>query len=688
MPNRPYGSDAKLSGDSLVKDDRQMAFYETDNYSHANLSMRIDHSFPEQFVDSLSQLEVFNKHLFRPNTYLHKWWARRCGTTFRAILKQFVPFEEGQDYYAPGGLEGKTVLDPMMGGGTILHEAIRLGANVIGADIDPIPIVQARASLTQAELSNLQTSFEEFFAALQGHLGHYFQTECHVCSRGSEIQYTLHGIGKRCSCRYVVQIDQLTLRQEEGRIIVIDPHTWAVSSDHEAASFAEKSPTLVSKNDKLCPDCGEKYAELLEIPFYSRYVPIAIAANCQEHGQFFRSPSTLDLARIEQADQRRQELDFGDPESFIVGDGPKSGDLLRHAIPSYLDVFSSRQLLYLHHAIRLLAGYGGIEKLNLGTLISTSLEFNSMLCGYKGWYKRRPGAIRHVFALHAYSLQYTALENNPVNPQRASGNLRQLFHDRIERGRLWALSPIERRINEHGKTELVRIPGEMDYGVEAFDQSSLADGQRKFLLIQGDSCSLPIENNSVDLVITDPPYYDNVQYTDLAAFFRVWLTRLLPESANWKYDESRVAVATHRTDDCNQFMGSLSGIFAECIRVLKPQNGRMVFTFHHWDPVAWADLTVALKLSGFILKNAYVVQSEHPISVHIRNLRSIKHDCVLVLAPCYNTPSANWMPVKEFADEESEQFCRNCAATLGWLLENELTHLETVDIWRRLIKGD
>lgn len=46
-----------------------------------------------------------------------------------------------------------------------------------------------------------------------------------------------------------------------------------------------------------------------------------------------------------------------------------------------------------------------------------------MLCGYKGWYKRRPGAIRHVFALHAYSFQYTVLENNPVNPRKSSGNL-------------------------------------------------------------------------------------------------------------------------------------------------------------------------------------------------------------------------------------------------------------------------
>lgn len=51
----------------------------------------IDNYFPEEEANKLSGLESYNKHLFRPNTYLHKWWARRSGTTFRYILKQLVP---------------------------------------------------------------------------------------------------------------------------------------------------------------------------------------------------------------------------------------------------------------------------------------------------------------------------------------------------------------------------------------------------------------------------------------------------------------------------------------------------------------------------------------------------------------------------------------------------------------------
>ncbi len=81
-------------------------------------SRRIDAQFPERFVDRLSWQEVLNKRLFRPNTYLHKWWAHRCGSAFHTILKQFVPSAERADYYAAGGLEGLTVLARGDGHGT------------------------------------------------------------------------------------------------------------------------------------------------------------------------------------------------------------------------------------------------------------------------------------------------------------------------------------------------------------------------------------------------------------------------------------------------------------------------------------------------------------------------------------------------------------------------------------------
>ena len=687
--NQTYTSPSPVS-DGTIREGRQMAMDELARAAQPGHSLEIDRAFPEGFVDELSRREVFNKHLFRPNTYLHKWWARRCGTMFRAILKQFAPDADRRDYYAPGGLEGKTVLDPMMGGGTTLHEAIRLGANVIGADIDPIPIVQARASLSRASLPSLRTSFERLHSDLYDSLGNYFKTECPTCQATVDSQYTLHGLRKTCACGEVTQIDQYVLRQESDRVVKICPVCRQIHSG-ESDRCAECAGVgwdgqLIIKSQESCADCGHEYSELRDLSYYARFTPVAIAATCIEHGFFFRSPGERDLIRIEQSEGLRAELDFGPVEDFEIMDGPKSGDLINHGVGSYLDLFSSRQLLYINHAIQALNECNGIEKLNLAMLVSASLEFNSMMCGYKGWYKRRPGAIRHVFALHAYSFPYTALENNPVNPRRSSGNLQILFRDRIERGRKWASLPVERRIGENGKTELVKILGESDSGDEVFSQADLSRDRQKFRLIQGDSRRLPIDSRSMDLIVTDPPYYDSVQYSDLAAFFRVWLSRLLPDEAEWNYDESGSAVET-KEGNAGGYMAALSAIFAECARTLKPRYGRMVFTYHHWDPSAWAELTIALGDAGFRLKNAYVVFSEHPISVHIRNLNSIKHDSILVLALDDGESSSGvWSPPERIDTTDSETFCRMCAAALGWILENESSPSEIHAIWEALIR--
>ena len=659
----------------------------TEALEKAGHSVQTDCAFPEQFVDALSRQEVFNKHLFRPNTYLHKWWARRCGSTFRTILKQFAPDARRRDYYAAGGLEGKVVLDPMMGGGTTLHEAIRMGANVIGADIDPIPIVQARASISRAMLSDLRVAFNCFYDALYGSLGHYFETECPICTATTDIRFSLYGVRKQCACREVVQVEQYVLRQDDTQAIRINPYSGCIINSIDVSDIDSTLANVIAKGDKQCPSCGQQYEALIELPFYARYAPVAIAGVCAQHGAFYRTPNESDLARINAADKRRGELDFGALEDFAVSDGPKSADLLRHNVTSYLDVFSSRQLLYLHDAIEQLRRYVGVARINLGVLVSTSLEFNSMLCGYKGWYQRRPGAIRHTFALHAYSLQYTALENNPVNPRRSSGNLRQLFNDRIERGRKWAALPVERRINADGKSKLVKINGETDDGVEVFDEIALTVGRGRFRLIQGDSQDLPIASNSVDIVVTDPPYYDSVQYGNLAEFFRVWLARLLPDAAEWNYDASRSAVVAKAGNGDSSFMTALAGIFTECRRVLKQADGRMVFTFHHWDADAWAELTIALKSAGFRLMSAYVVYSEHPISVHIRNLNSIRHDCILTLVPDAGSPVTPWAPVANIDTDDSERFCRQCGAALGWLLGSDLAPAEIRDTWKRLMRG-
>ena len=650
--------------------------------------LSIDKHFDIEFANEIAHIESFNKHLYRPNTYLHKWWARRCGSTFRLILKCLVEREGQRDYYSPGGLEGKTILDPMMGGGTTLHEAIRMGASVIGADLDPIPVLQARASLSSLPLTVLEKAFASLYKKLREQLSSFYVTSCPICQQEAEAKFTLYGLKRFCNCGPVLFVDSTLLRHEpDGATVSICPHCMAIAGGKKPCScdgLAGKPRwPLREKGAKTCPTCQSAYRDFNELPLYQRYSPVAIMGCCHDHDLFFRQPSPADRAVIERADEVRAALDFGDSNDFAVNRGPKSIDLIRHGVSSYLELFTSRQLLYLRRAIDLMPQFEPTIRLNLALLVSTSLEFNSILCGYKGGDERRPGAVRHTFSHHAYSFPHTALENNPLFPGKTSGTLQGLFHSRIRKARQWALRPKEKWI-ENKKGTFIELQGEVDAGIEVSDPAALHLGNRRFLLRQGSSVSLDLESNSVDYVVTDPPYFDSVQYSDLAMFFRVWLKRLLPEEAHWDYDISQSAVDP-QTNGRGQYGEILGAIFSECHRVLKKDTGRLIFTFHHWNPKGWAGLTLALKKAHFILVNRYIVHSENPVSVHIAGLKALKHDAILVTAPVQTGTSRRW-EIPEFIDKsDSLKFCHDCAAALGWMLNEVMIEAEIEKRWHELL---
>jgi adenine-specific DNA methylase len=649
-------------------------------------SVPIDAEFDVEFADEIARRESYNKHLYRPNTYLHKWWARRCGSTFRIILKHLVADEVKRDYYAPGGLEGRVLLDPMMGGGTTLHEAIRLGASVVGVDIDPIPVLQARATLSDMPLEQLESAFAQLYGSLREELGDMFQTSCPDCGQPADLRYVLYGVLKVCECGPILSVDSTVLRyNSDGSVIRICERCHHVVKDEEPCRCAqgEAQPRIVEKGTPVCETCGARYQEDTATPFYVRYVPLAVVGECPQDGLFFVAPRPEDLARIERANARRAELDFGPPQDFAVQPGPKSGDLIRRGVTSYLDLFSSRQLLYLHRAIGLLPSLEPRARLKLALLVSTSIEFNSMLCGYKGGDKRRPGAVRHTFSHHAYSFPHTALENNPLYPGKASGTLQGLFHSRIRRANTWALNPEERRIDGK-KTHKVVVRGEVDLGTEVTEFDDLLAGDRRFLLVQGSSASLDLETDVIDYVVTDPPYFDSVQYSDLATFFRVWLRKLLPVEVDWEYDLDESAVDPHANGN-GQYTRVLGDIFSECHRVLKKEAGRLIFTYHHWNPKGWAALTKALQRAGFVLLNRYVVHSENPASVHILDLKALRHDAILVLAPRVSGLAGEWPLLEKVDATDSRQFCEDCATVLGWMLNERWGGTKIDDLWEALL---
>jgi hypothetical protein len=137
----------------------------------------------------------------------------------------------------------------------------------------------------------------------------------------------------------------------------------------------------------------------------------------------------------------------------------------------------------------------------------------------------------------------------------------------------------------------------------------LSDGGTHVLWTRSSEC-LPIPDNSVDLVLTDPPYGSNVQYGELSAFWLVWLRDELglTDEQLGLSDEVLVhrKVAQKTYEDYAQ---GLQRIFSECYRILKP-NCPLVFTFNNKDINAWYSVVRAAIKSGFYLDVRGVVYQE------------------------------------------------------------------------------
>ena len=110
-------------------------------------------------------------------------------------------------------------------------------------------------------------------------------------------------------------------------------------------------------------------------------------------------------------------------------------------------------------------------------------------------------------------------------------------------------------------------------------------------------------NNSVDAIITDPPYGSNVQYLELSHFWYVWNRDLY---GNVEPDFEKEAVSNRKKNfvgakNMKDYEDNLFSVFKKCFQVLK-SNKYMVLTFNNKNIGAWMALLISIFRSGFVLE--------------------------------------------------------------------------------------
>jgi putative DNA methylase len=159
----------------------------------------------------------------------------------------------------------------------------------------------------------------------------------------------------------------------------------------------------------------------------------------------------------------------------------------------------------------------------------------------------------------------------------------------------------------------------------------------------GDARALPLPDASVAYVVTDPPYYDQIPYSDLSDFFAEWLHRtvghLYPELLARPAVEKAgdlIVNAGHRVDgrakDKAFFRDEMSRALAEARRVLAPA-GTAVFVFAHKETDGWEALLGALVKAGWKVTGSWPIETEMATRVRARNAASLQSSVHIVCRP-------------------------------------------------------
>jgi putative DNA methylase len=122
----------------------------------------------------------------------------------------------------------------------------------------------------------------------------------------------------------------------------------------------------------------------------------------------------------------------------------------------------------------------------------------------------------------------------------------------------------------------------------------------------GDSSSTTLPSKSIDLVVTDPPFFDNVHYSELADFFYAW-QQLVPRGFARATGTTR---SNREVQDGNAdlFAEKLRAVLAEMHRVMK-ENSLLVFSYHHSRKEGWVAIAQAVLGAGFIVVNSHPVKA-------------------------------------------------------------------------------
>lgn len=551
---------------------------------------------------------------------IHVWWARRPHAAMRALVlsavlpQDAVPVEvisqiavsddrallrKASDSISAYYDHIPVVLDPFSGGGTIPLEAARLGLHSLSIDSNELSVFIQRSNISAAKQigpSVLAARSHQIGAKVLERLSavtkELFPLRATETAKGNVFGYFWSYALDCENCREkVLALKRPWLSKKKGKQIAltVDPIT---KRDVDVINYSDEHGKPTTNWDKAtlkCPHCG---AAVKPLSVSNAADTLLATATLTSGGKAYRTapdgavPSGAFLRQEENVWLDHYGLNLPTSEaprwSGIVN--PSLYGLAKHA-----DIFNPRQRLVAIHLIGILDQEYTILRDTEGKEVADAVvgALSGLLDQLVDWNGRlsmwipQNEQVGRGFSGPGIAMLWDYMETDPVG--RGPANLWKKL-DRITAG-------IE---------DLGNIPG-------------------LFEVRRAAAQNLPIADDSVDLVITDPPYYDNLYYSILADFFYAWkrvlfqkiqndlflgeLTSNLDELVASKYRAKEKGVDPHVW-----YTEQLSKAILEIGRVLRP-DGVFCFVYSHSSVGGWDAILKAFRNSGF------VVDSVQPLSI-------------------------------------------------------------------------
>jgi adenine-specific DNA methylase len=598
---------------------------DTESERSQNSSLLEEAAFPFEYLSDIAEMESWRKEVFRPIYHIHKWWAQRLGSVFRAIL--IASFSSDPDllsnFYRKTRLQG-IVFDPFMGSGTTVGEALKLGLRAIGRDINPVSHLIVSAALGRHSRAEVEAEFEAIERDVAAEIHCYYKS---IGPDGTSAPVLYYFWVKVVACpRCHIDVDLFSSylfvrnayvkRKPACRVVCPD------CGDVSTVDYGQNSYTCPACSHAFNPLVGPAQRATAQCRACRAEFTIAMAIKREggppRHRMYAKSVLAVDGSKTylptTEEDQQLYAAAADELKKRATAyplvpltDGYNTRQVLNYNYQYWHQMFNERQLLCLSIlADRIAAIEGRALRELFAVLFSGVLEFNNMFASFKG---EGTGAVRHMFAHHILKPERMPLEANPWGTPRSSGAFSTLFYSRIVRALEYANDPFEVATNGRGR-KVFGLSAPLGQEIARTFAEFVTDKHQLYLSC-GDSSVTDLDDRSVDAVVTDPPFFDNVHYSELADFFHVWQRHML--------DQGRAMPMTTRqggevqSADPDVFAHRLEAVFRECYRILK-DDGPLVFTYHHSRQHGWNAVLKAIIGAGFQVAAVQPMKSEMSVA--------------------------------------------------------------------------